>query len=89
MTLTIAQHERHVAARMARKGLENIMRNNWRIGRVPSECEAVALKCEARGHWRFAAAIWRHASGVTLGHNRAARYDAAEWRCLERAKEKR
>jgi hypothetical protein len=41
----------------------------------PEYFAAKAERCEAAKDWTGAAHYWRRASGVTIGNNRAARYD--------------
>ena len=51
----------------------------------PETFADLAAKAESLDAWQLAADCWRTASGYTLGHSRAARYEAAADRCRKQA----
>ncbi len=53
---------------------------------TPEGCASLADQYEHQGRFLNAAAMWRRAAGVSMGHNRAARYEDSARRCDAEAK---
>lgn len=69
-------------ARLRTRGLQDTLRDRWKIDRVPNAYEDTACKAQARGHYLLAARMFYLGSCVSHGHQRAARYEQACQDCL-------